>query len=100
MAAGNTAREKMASAGTNAVTFDMEPGSILQLASMPTNKRVAHGVINSPSEKSEGSYYKTGGELREHGPSLRNQVNSGTVYKGGMCKGERHGRGVEVFSDG
>jgi|NorSeaMetagenome_1021524.scaffolds.fasta_scaffold155572_2 hypothetical protein len=28
------------------------------------------------------------------------KYNSGTVYKGGMCKGERHGRGVEVFSDG
>ena len=27
------------------------------------------------------------------------KYNSGTVYKGGMCKGERHGRGVEVFSD-
>ena len=99
--AGKTAREKVATAGTNAVTFDLEPGS-MQLASLPINsKLVAHGVYDSPSEKtwSEGTYCKTKGELREHGLCVIEYEDS-TLYKGQMCRGDRHGLGVEFFTDG
>ena len=97
VAAGKTAREKVASAGANAVTHDMEPGS-MHLASMPTSKLVAHGVYDSPSQStwSEGTYNAAG---EEHG-LCRFKYPDGTLYEGGMCKGERHGLGVEVFTDG
>ena len=97
VAAGKTAREKVASAGTDAVTHDMDPGS-MQWASMPTNKLVAHGFYDSPSQNtwSEGTYNRTG---QEHGLCVF-KYPDGTLYKGGMCKGERHGLGVEEFTDG
>ena len=97
VAAGKIANEKVESAGANAVTHDMEPGS-MQLASMPTNKLVAHGVYDSPSQStwSEGTYNAAG---KEHG-LCRFQYPDDTLYEGGMCRGERHGLGVEEFTDG
>ena len=97
VAAGKIANEKVESAGADAVTHDMEPGS-MQLASTPTNKLVAHGVYDSPSQStwSQGTY---NADVEEHG-LCRFKYPDGTLYEGDMCKGERHGLGVEVFTDG
>jgi len=90
VAAGKTARKKVASPGTDAVTHDMDPGSMLA-------HFVAHGFYDSPSQStwSEGTYNAAG---QEHG-LCRFKYLDGTLYEGGMCKGERHGLGVEEFTD-
>ena len=100
-AAGKTAREKVESAGANAVKRDMEPGS-MKWASKPTRKKpVAHGFYEvkhgneAPTTWSEGTYNAAG---EEHG-LCRFKYLDGTLYEGGMCKGERHGLGVEEFTD-
>ena len=92
-AAAQEARNKIAEAGERVDTHDMEPGT-LKLAHQ-TASTTRSGVYDAPGTWSAGTYNMHG---CEDGLCVI-QYEDGTIYHGRMRNGERHGLGVELFTD-